>query len=266
MQIRGLKLAYFSPTGTTRRVVEGIARGIDEDAQQVFDITRPDTRRNFLELSADDLLIVGVPVYIGRVPELITDWLRNITGKTTPVVCVVVYGNRLYEDALLELKDLVTSRGCTPVGCAAFIGEHSFSSPETPLAVGRPDAVDLQLAEDFGRRISERIRAFVSLDKLSDIEVPGEHPYRGDTTLWNVDFIAVSDACTECGFCVENCPTSAIDPDDGRSIDTARCITCCACIKGCPSGARSMKSGPVKDVARRLSSLYQERKEPELFL
>jgi ferredoxin len=266
MDITSLKLAYFSPTGTTRRVVQAIARGISGLSPEEIDLTRPHARRKYLHLSARDLLVVGVPVYIGRVPEMIMDGLRNITGESTPVVCVVIYGNREYEDALLELKDTMEGCGCVPVGGAAFIGEHSFSSSETPLAVGRPDDLDLQCAEDFGRRFSEKIRAVASLDELADIEVHGEHPYRGDTRLWNVDFIAVSDACTECRFCVESCPTGAIDADRSALIDTGKCITCCACIKGCPSGARSMKSGPVMDVARRLSSLYQERKEPELFL
>ncbi len=81
-----------------------------------------------------------------------------------------------------------------------------------------------------------------------------------------LDFIAVSDACIQCGICAEGCPVGAIDPGDSTRVDTTTCITCCACIKNCPQHARTMKPGPVKDASMRLHTLYGERKEPEYFL
>lgn len=62
----------------------------------------------------------------------------------------MVYGNRDYEDALLELRDTVASLGFTPLSAGAFIGEHSYSTAEMPVAAGRPDATDLQTARTFG--------------------------------------------------------------------------------------------------------------------
>jgi ferredoxin len=203
---------------------------------------------------------------MGRVPALLTEWLEAIKAQKTPVVCVVVYGNRAYENALLELKDIMTKRGCKPIACAAYIGEHSFSNPETPVAEGRPDAQDLHLAELFGRKIDEKLQSVLSVDQISEVNVPGIHPYRGDSKLWIVDFIAVSDECTQCGVCAEGCPTCAIDPENSVLIDTEKCITCCACIKHCPKKAKTMKAGLVKDASIRLNTLYKERKEPEFFL
>jgi ferredoxin len=266
MKIESLKLVCFSPTGTTKSIVQGIAHGINQSTSEVIDITRPDARKQPLQISENELLIVGVPVYMGRVPALITEWLHTIKAQNTPVVCVVVYGNRAFEDALLELKDILTRCGCKPIAGAAFIGEHSFSSNETPTAKDRPDTSDLQQTELFGRKIQEVLKAIPSIDQIADVYMPGFHPYRWDGKLWNVDFIAVSDACTSCGICAEVCPAAAIDPENSNVIDTIKCITCCACIKNCPQNARTMKSSPVKDAAMRLSSLYQERKEPEYFL
>ncbi|WP_245628589.1 flavodoxin family protein [Salidesulfovibrio brasiliensis] len=113
------------------------------NAPEYVDITLPAGRKRSLTLSNDALLVIGVPVYMGRVPALLGDWLNRIEADNTPAICVVVYGNRAYENALLELKDIVQSRGCIPVAGAAFVGEHSFSSPETPTAQGRPDQNDL---------------------------------------------------------------------------------------------------------------------------
>ncbi|HOI58121.1 MULTISPECIES: EFR1 family ferrodoxin [unclassified Methanoculleus] len=266
MKIDSLKLVCFSPTGRSKTVIQGIARGINHNMVELIDITTPQARIKPLETSANELLIVTVPVYMGRVPALLMDWLQAIRAHDTPAVSVVVYGNRVYDDALIELNDMLVQRGCRAIAGGAFIGEHSFSSAGTPTAEGRPDAADLHLAETFGRKIREKLEAIPSVDRIPDVAIPGCCPYRGDPTLWTVDFIAVSDACTRCGTCAEECPTGAIDPDEGYSTDPEKCITCCACIKRCPAHARTMKSGLVWDASVRLSTLYRERKEPEYFL
>jgi ferredoxin len=266
MKLESAKLVYFSPTGTTKAVVQEIARGINPSTVEQIDITTPGARLQPLRTSENELLIIGVPVYMGRVPALLNEWLHAISAQNTPAVCVVVYGNRVYEDALIELKDILTRCGCTPIAGAAYIGEHSFSTDETPTAKDRPDARDLHHAESFGRKIQEKINTVPSVDQISLVNIPGCHPYRGDSRLWTVDFIEVSDACIQCGICAEGCPVGAIDPEHSNVIDTKKCITCCACIKHCPKHARTMKPGLVKDASLRLNTLYKERKEPEYFL
>jgi flavodoxin len=147
MEIQSLKLSYFSPTGTTRSIVRAVARGINQNTAEQFDITKPDMRKVQLRTSKNDLLVVALPVYIGRVPALLSEWLHGIKADKTPVVCIVVYGNRAFDDSLLELKDIIINRGCIPIACAAYIGEHSYSSSEMPIAKARPDASDLNHAE-----------------------------------------------------------------------------------------------------------------------
>lgn len=266
MKIQSLKLVYFSPTGTTKAIIEGLARGINESSLELIDITKPSARNQKLQTSEKDLLVVAVPVYMGRVPELLNQWLYSIKAHNTPTVCIAVYGNRVYEDALLELKDILTKCGCTPIAGAAFIGEHSFSSDQTPIAQARPDASDLNQAELLGRKISKKLLSISSAQEISEIQIPGNYPYGGITKLWSVDFIETSNTCTQCGICAEKCPVGAIDSENNNFIDIEKCITCCACIKNCPQKARTIKPSPVKDAAIRLNKMFKERKEPEFFL
>jgi ferredoxin len=266
MKMESVKSVYFSPTGTTKAVVQGIVHGINPNTMELIDITKPDERKQPLLTSENELLVVGVPVYMGRVPALLIEWLNAIQAHNTPTVCVVVYGNRVYDDALLELKNIVMKCGCIPIACAAFIGEHSFSNSETPTAQGRPDEDDLNHAKVFGHKIREKLQSISLISQISDVYVPGIYPYRGDSKLWIVDFIAVSDECSQCGICAEKCPVGAVDAENSRLIDTEKCITCCACIKNCPQSARSMKPGLVKDASVRLHTFYSQRKEPECFI
>lgn len=266
MNIETVKLVCFSPTGTSRTVIESVARGLNPERIERIDITTPDARIEPLITLEHDLIIIGVPVYMGRIPALLTDWLNAIQAENTPAVCVVVYGNRVYDDALLELRDFMIKGGCIPIAGAAFIGEHSFSSPNVPTAHGRPDAEDIHQAIIFGQKIQQKLQNISDISRIPDVQVPGVSPYRGDTTLWTVDFLEVSDDCTQCGICAEKCPVGAIDSQNSRLIQVEKCITCCACMKNCPEHARTMKPGLVKDAQVRLHTLYSERKNPEIFI
>lgn len=270
MQTSSLKLVYFSPTGTTQKVLEEIARGINIDSLEQIDITKPESRNRQLETSEDELLIVGVPVYFGRVQMNAMEWLHTMKGHNTPTVCVVVYGNRNYDDALLELKETMIKNGCVPIACAAYVGEHSFSHPETPIAAGRPDADDLLHAESFGRKIRDKIMSVPEVALVGDIAVPGNSPYL-DTSenrkkLPSVELVAVDSHCVQCGECARVCPVGAIDPEHSELVDKDKCILCHACIKHCPNGARTVKDEMIKNIALRMGGALQDRKEPVVFL
>ncbi|MFA6811422.1 MAG: NAD(P)H-dependent oxidoreductase [Desulfoplanes sp.] len=170
------QLIFFSPTKTTMKIVDAIGEGMKLSTPlSRIDLTFPlDT---VPQGQASDVAVIGTPGYAGRVPALVVDRLRqNVQGKGRPAVLVVVYGNRAYEDALLELRNVAEELGFVPVGAAAFIGEHSFSTAELPVAAGRPDADDLKKARDFGSRIREKMQACGALDQLPLLQHTGNFP------------------------------------------------------------------------------------------
>jgi ferredoxin len=266
MHIDSVKLVYFSPTGTTKTVLEGIGRGLQVDDSTHLDLTLSSAAPREYIATADELVIIGAPVYSGRIPRVAEARIRRLQGRDTPAAVVVVYGNRAYEDALLELKDLAEAQGFRVLAGGAFIGEHSFSTERVPIAMSRPDAADLRQATAFGWQIQRKLRAAGSALALSSPKVPGQRPYRERGKPMTIAPATDDALCTLCGDCAAVCPVEAVAVDAGVRTEAETCIICCACVKTCPTDARQVEDQKLLEIAARLSANYAERREPETFV
>ncbi len=264
MSCSKLKLICFSPTRTTKQVLYAIAEGLQADELTVFDVTRQEGIPDDFDCSKDDLVIIGGPVYSGRLPSVMLERVASLKGNGVPVVSVVVYGNRAYEDALLELTDFAEAAGFKTVAGAAFIGEHSFSTSEVPLSVGRPDFADIDKAKNFGAELAEKLAA-KSFDTGSKLKVPGNNPYKERVAGEPMSPFS-QEECELCGACARVCPTEAITVGSHITTDAEKCILCCACVKVCTSGARKMEAPKILKISQFLADTCKERKEPEIFL
>jgi ferredoxin/flavodoxin len=266
MDANTIKLIYFSPTGTTKKVLESIAQGTGVQTVEHVDVTQPEAETQ-APLAIDGALpLFGAPVYGGRLPPDAAQRLRRIKGNDTPAIVVVLYGNREYEDALLELSDLVTEAGFVPVAGGAFIGEHSFDTEAFPIATGRPDGRDLAKAAEFGKAIGKKMQGVNGLDGMPPLQVPGDFPYKEWTKWPGVSPATQEDTCIRCEACIAACPTAAIALDGALITRAEACIQCCACVRACPTGARVMEHPRVREAQEWLSTHCRARKEPETFL
>jgi len=254
----------FSPTQTSKKIVDAVSAGVEGVESDSLDLTYPGKieERTF---KPDELVIIGVPVYAGRVAPLAVERLKAIKGSMTPAVLVVLYGNREYEDALIELKDIAVAASFLPVAAAAFVGEHSFSSSQMSIAPGRPDSADLVSAASFGRKVVKKIGELQDFSSLSILQVPGNVPYKEGMGSLPITPKVDEAACTQCGMCVPSCPGGAITIDDNVIMDVESCIFCCACIRTCPEDAVSIDAPPMQEKRLWLHENCAERKEPELY-
>ncbi len=267
MTICTAQLIYFSPTRTTQRILTAIAQGIDMGDAIHLDLTPPGVQGRTFEVGNETIALLGAPVHSGRLPKTAVERLYRVRGNGAPAVLVVVYGNRAFEDALLELKDIAEACDFVPIAGAAFIGEHSYSTEAMPIAVGRPDANDMEKAGAFGQQIWQML-AQTPIDALPSLHVPGNYPYkdRKPSTETPPAPITIADLCTLCGDCAAVCPTDAITVGDAVITQAAACIQCCACTRVCPTGARVMEDPRILRTAAWLYENHSARKEPELFL
>ncbi len=257
---QNIHLIYFSPTGTTRKTVTAIAQGLGTGKVVHHDLTRV---REGIELALDEgIAVIGFPVYAGRVPELFLQRIERLQGAGVPAVVVAIYGNRAFEDALLEMADVCRAKGLTVTAAAAFIGEHSYATLSQPVALGRPDRDDLDRAIEFGT-FASRAAADTS---IRGPQIPGNSPYKERPPLGGAAPDTDAGLCTLCGACAGVCPTFVIQVGDAVRTDAAGCIKCCACTRVCPAGARTMNHPSVVERRQMLVDNCSRRKDPEFFL
>lgn len=260
MSIKKVSLVYFSPTGNTKKAVGSIAKGIGIDTVE-YDLTKLQEREKKYSFTENDLVIIGAPVYAGRIPKLDKELFSGLSAQNTPVILVVSYGNRDYDDALLELKNISKSKGFVPIAAGAFIGEHTYSSL---VATKRPDQEDIEKMIFFGEQIRQKLKDSESIDM--NLEVRGNFPYRKGMGSSSI-VPETNDNCTSCMICVKKCPTKAISNENPKEINTSKCIKCFACVKNCPVNAKDIRLDAFKDMIKSLEVACSKiRKEPELFL
>jgi ferredoxin len=260
MKLRKTVALYFSPTHTTEKSVKTFAVGTGLPVETI-DLTTLRQRTTFKRnIDKDELLVVGFPVYAGRLPAIPDDFFPNLSSEGGPAVVIVVYGNRDYDDSLLELKLRLEERGFKVRAAATFIGEHTRSSK---IATGRPDANDLVVASDFGKKTF----ASITKDAAGELILKGSYPFTSKVMVPNGISPNTSDNCILCGICIDECPWGAVDSNDCKKTDGARCMRCARCIRECPEGARSFTDpgylSSIPDFEKRLNA---RRCEPELFL
>ena len=248
MKIKTVWAVFFSGTGTTEKVTTNIAKTMAQALNadyRTFSFNLPKAREDELTFTSEDLVVLGTPVYAGRVPNLLLPYLQEkVKGNGTLGIPVVLYGNRNFDDGLMELKNVMVANGFHPVAAAAVVGEHAFSRI---LGAGRPDAKDMALVAELAEKAIEKVQA-LDAAPAEAVAVAGCDPIRPYYTPRDRhgepirDFLKAkpetdADKCVKCGLCARLCPMGSIDPADFSNV-VGKCIKCCACVKKCPMGAK----------------------------
>ncbi len=250
-----LECYCFSPTGGTKRTAGILAAALAERV-----IPHDLGSKSPLSPAEADMVLIAAPVYGGRIPALVAEKVQQLAGAGKKAITLVVYGNRAYEDALLELNNAAAAAGFELIASGAFVAEHSFYRA---VAAGRPDAQDICELQAFGAEILAKLNQGGDMHPIS---VPGNTPYKAAMSLPVSPLFLPN--CGGCGQCARRCPTGAISRDESGQLvtDAATCILCMACVVCCPRKARVLPPALQATMEQKLTPLVSIRRNNERYI
>lgn len=276
MKIKKIKAVYFSPAGSTERVVREIAFELSEKLKagvEEIDFTLPESRTETPYLFADNELVVfGVPTYAGRVPNKILPFIKTgFRGNGSPTVSVVTFGNRDYDSSLTELTEELIACGFSVFGASAVACRHVFTDK---VGYGRPDCEDFRGISRFTEYITGKILEVVTPDELTmplirngEAVKPYYVPLKEDGEPAN--FLKVKpetdeDRCSGCGTCAKVCPMGSINPENTSEV-TGVCMKCRACVLKCPASAKYFSDEDLISHVKMIENNFAKRADNEFF-
>lgn len=246
----------FSPTGGVRRAADIVVTAWNQPAKTI-DLTNPQEDFSQMVLSPDDLALIALPSYEGRVPAPAAARLAQVEGGGARCVLLCVFGNRAFDDTLAEMQDLAEKAGFRPVAAAAAVAEHSIFRR---YGAGRPDGQDAEQLREFAQKIMGKIQSGRPSAPLS---LPGNRPYRQAKGMPIAPKTAAG--CSQCGLCARQCPAQAIDRETLKT-DKEKCILCMRCVDRCPVHARKVNGFLYAAANAAMKGKLSGRKENRLFL
>lgn len=245
----------FSPTGGTEKVARAITK--DWPSVETIDLSIPGKDESKYEFEAEDMVLIAMPSFGGLAPQIALDRLSRIKGNSAGCVLVSVYGNRAYEDTLVQMEDTAEKCGFQVIAAISAVAEHSIMHQ---YATGRPDSADRDQLAGFAVKIDEKVKN----GDRSKPAIPGSRPYKKAGGVGLVP--KANSGCKSCGLCAEQCPVQAIDPKLLKTADGEKCISCMRCVSICPEKARKVNSVMVSAVALAIKKACSEQKQNELFI
>ena len=277
MKLSRIRTVTFSPAGSTEQITDSIAERIAAKLGipvSKDNFTLPDHRLEERHFSSSELVLFSVPTYAGRVPNKILPSIQTLFfGEKTPVVPIVTFGNRSFDNSLKELRNELKAHGFYPIAAAAFVSRHVFSKT---LGKDRPDHRDMQLLNFFASDIADKI---LTADEIRDFLPPvlpdnaepvGPYYTPLDEEGNPAKFLKATPVtdlgrCDHCGLCTQVCPMGSVSAEHPEET-TGICIKCQACILKCPKKARCFTDPSMLSHTRMLEKNYQERTASSIYL
>ena len=255
-------LCCFSATGNTAAIAEAVGRRLSELGAQVdtLDITLPGNREQPVDMTPYQAAVFGAPIHASRAPRVVRSWMETLDGQGKKCATFFSYGGFNVHPTHHSTREILSRRGFKLAASADFLGCHTYNLGGWRAMEGRPDASDVNMAEEFADKIFSR---FSGKDPASVVDLnPGLFTEKELDNMENGRYKLVSKLptrdgaeCQMCLLCQDQCPTGAMDAQAGR-VDPNLCIVCLRCFKNCPDQALK-----INDLAAAFYKKLEKDKE-----
>jgi ferredoxin len=274
-------IIVFSPHGNTLKVAGAVKEGFLSQGIEptLIDLTGAPWHeiRGFAysTLNDYDLLVLGSPVYAGRVIEPIETFLSGLPDTEAKLAAVFVTYGLISGNALFHAARLLSKKGYEILGAAKIVASHSMVfEDERDQFILRPSQEDLELATTFGLVLVDKTNHSglkrMPMDMLKPKKSLAVRIFNkfmatrfGMALLPHVRF--TRETCIQCGQCAESCPVNILTLDP-YPTQVGDCIKCYNCVRICPTNACMTPRMRVFDMSHKIiSRIYKEDPLSALF-
>ncbi len=228
-------ILYFTGTGNSLY----IARQLADENTELLSIPQLMKSGKF-DIEADEIGIV-YPIYGHMPPNMVRRFIGQANLKADYKFAVLTYGNRKCNAA--EIWDEVSKKAGKPFDYIATIIMVDNWLPNFDMNEQRK--IDKHIPENLSKikaEISERKQWVEPATEEERMMHNGFLAYTGiDPEVGflkrSEKYFVITDACVQCGVCVDMCPSGNYTLD-GEAVKTSGdCEFCFACIQNCPQKA-----------------------------
>ncbi len=205
------------------------------------DITPYAARKERIDFGPYQAVVFGAPIHSWRAPRAVREWMRTLDGQGKKCAMFFTFGGFQVHPTHYSTRQILEEQNFSVVSSAEFLGVHTFNLGGWKAMKGRPDALDLEVAEEFARATYKRFTGEddAVLGELEKTDHTEEALDAIETFRFNVLTqlpTRQGEACSLCMACEEICPTGAMQAEIGEA-DKGKCIGCLACVANCPENA-----------------------------
>lgn len=238
VNVKKVVIAYFSGTGSTRKVADCMEEQLTAKGIQVKKLNVAVEAGR--DIQSADLLMVLAPVYAFRIVSVMEKWVKGLpkTSGTMAAVIAVSGGGEVSPNTACreKCKALLKRRNYRLVYEDMIVMPSNFGTQAEKR-------LNLELIQVLPHKVEKIVTSILSGEKktirpkaLDRILAPlGMGEQVGARFFGR--FIHASKSCNQCGGCVRNCPRKNIQMKDGQPVFGFRCVWCMKCIYGCPRKA-----------------------------
>ena len=227
---------YFSGTGNSEYVAKRIAKGLGDEALNLFE--RIVNNDNSMINSSAPFVVVA-PTYAWELPHIVEKYLLNTPLKVSKDIYFVLTCGSSIGGAGYFAKKL------SKTVSMEYRGIAQVKMPENYIAMfSAPNKEEsIEIINKSEGKIDNIIAAIKAGNRLTDGSGPFGILFTRAMNYWFYKFCVtdkkfyVKDKCNGCGLCTKMCPNGNIELSGGKPVWKGDCTHCMACICHCPQEA-----------------------------